>query len=144
MVWCLKSLGRRKALTLSRAEIHHAALIKPSSCLQTFKCQYILLLQPQCLQKILESERIVASKDMIVRFHKSHLFNLPGCHSQVIGRSLTSVTVQSEPRSVIVEEMPPRMPPDLPFHFRLDVSWARWREGFVLVWRVEGVAKLRP
>ena len=62
---------------------------------------------------------------MIVRFHKSHLFNLPGCHSQVIGRSLTSVTVQSEPRSVIVEEMPPRMPPDLPFHFRLDVSWAR-------------------
>ena len=51
---------------------------------------------------------------MMVRFHKSHLFNLPGCHSQVIGRSLTSVTVQSEPRSVIVEEMPPRMPPDLP------------------------------
>lgn len=69
---------------------------------------------------------------MIICFHKSHLFNLPGCHSQVIGRSLTSVTVQSEPRSVIAEEMPPRMPPDLPFHFRLDVSWARWQEGFVV------------
>eukprot|EP00434_Breviolum_minutum_P008546 symbB.v1.2.007538.t2/scaffold464.1/size201063/7 len=48
-----------------------------------------------------------------------------GVVPEVIGRSLTSVTVQSEPRSVIVEEMPPRMPPDLPFHFRLDVGALR-------------------